>query len=76
MHGTCHRVHSRIPVLRFVIELLLAETYHLPGVVSDIINVSVHIQLGIATFQTDHIGKVIVAAFRFLLPPVSEDFYV
>lgn len=48
-----------------VIELLLAKAYHLPDVVSDITNVSVHIQFNTATFQTDHIGKVIAAASAF-----------
>lgn len=48
-----------------VIELLLAKAYHLPDVVSDITNVSVHIQFDTATFQTDHIGKVIAAASAF-----------
>lgn len=46
-------------------KLLLAKPYHLPVVVSDITNVSVHIQLSVATFQTDHIGKVIAAASAF-----------
>lgn len=48
-------------------------------VLSQITNMSVQIRYGSATFQTDHIGKVIFAApffYFFNLPTVSQGFAI
>lgn len=48
-----------------VMVLLLAKPSCLPTVVSDITNMSVHIHSSFATFQNDHISKVISDACVF-----------
>ena len=42
-----------------VMVLLLAKPSCLPTVISDITNMSVHIHFNFATFQNDHISKVL-----------------
>lgn len=75
----CHLINNSCSQVG--IKLLFTKLSHMSVVLSQITNMPVQIRYSSATFQTDHIGKVIFAApfFFFLfftLPTVSQGFSV